>query len=264
MSVSNESKTPVSAPKQAGSPNRREMPVPPVFRVVPVSPRSPRSPGSHVFPVSNGHGPEVALKAYAALNACTARNTARTRRWKLVRDLRGLERGIGRELTTGELMIAFDEWHRRSQPFLDPAKPRDTYLATFLAELGKVRVPTGEGDTLNKALEAVSKLADSELTVIPGMPDAPENWRRLAALHRELSRLAANGTYFLSYRDAAKVCDDLSHQFAHTITFALARLGVIKIVRKGRARLNGGKAAEFRYLLSQTENGAEDDEGFEL
>jgi len=53
--------------------------------------------------------------------------------------------------------------------FLDPAKPRDTYLATFLAELGKVRVPTGEGDTLNKALEAVSNFADSELTVIPGM-----------------------------------------------------------------------------------------------
>src|SRR6266403_3912772 len=47
--------------------------------------------------------------------------------------------------------------------------------------------------------------------------------------------------------DAAKVCDGLSHQFAHAITFALARLGVIKIVRKGQARLDGGQAAEFRY-----------------
>src|SRR6266403_4387770 len=47
--------------------------------------------------------------------------------------------------------------------------------------------------------------------------------------------------------DAAKVCDGLSHQFAHTITFAHARLGVIKIVRKGQARLDGGKTAEFRY-----------------
>jgi hypothetical protein len=264
MSVSNESKTPVSAPKQAGSPDRRELPVPPVFRVVPVSPRSPRFPRSHVFPVSNGHGREKALKALAARNACTEPNSAGKRLWKFMRDLKAVEKGIGRELEIAELMPAFSEWHRLAQRFLDPAKTRDDYLAAFLAGLRKVRVPTGEGDTINKALEAVSKLSIRELPIIPGMQDAPENWRRLAALHRELSRRSGGNTYFLSYRDAAKVCDGLSHQFAHTITFALARLGVIKIVRKGRARLNGGKAAEFRYLLSQTENGAEDDEGFDL
>jgi hypothetical protein len=48
----------------------------------------------------------------------------------------------------------------------------------------------------------------------------------------------------------------LSHQEAHKITFALARLGVIEVVRKGKAGLNSGKAAEFRYLLPQTENTA--------
>ena len=92
------------------------------------------------------------------------------------------------------------------------------------------------------------------------MPDAPESWRRILALHRELSRLCANGTYFLAYRDTAKVCDGLSHQRAYDITFALARLGVIKIVRKGRAGLNGGKAAEFRWLLPKTESAEEDDD----
>jgi len=154
-------------------------------------------------------------------------------------------------------MPAFNEWHRLSQPFLDPAKTRDDYLAAFLAELGKVRVPTGEGDTLNKARENVSKLPLSELPVIPGMPGAPESWRRLTALHRELSRLCANGIYFLSYRDAAKVCEGVSYQQAHTITGALVRLGVIEIARKGKAGPNGGKAAEFRDLLSQSENGVE-------
>src|SRR5262245_56842438 len=84
-------------------------------------------------------------------------------------------------------MPAFNEWHRLSQPFLDTAKTRDDYLAAFLAELGKVRVPTGEGDTLNKARENVSKLPPSELPIIPGMPGAPESWRRLTALHGELS-----------------------------------------------------------------------------
>jgi hypothetical protein len=89
-----------------------------------------------------------------------------------VRDLRGLEKSIGSELGVTELMIAFNEWHRVSQPFLDPAKTRDDYLAKFFAELTKVRFPTGEGETNKKAIEAVSKLSDSELPVIPRYADA--------------------------------------------------------------------------------------------
>jgi hypothetical protein len=154
-------------------------------------------------------------------------------------------------------MLVFNEWYRLSQPFLDPGKTRDDYLAAFLAELGKVRVPTGDGDTLKKALEHVSTLSVSELPVIPDYVDAPESWRRIAALHRELSRRSTNKnkTYFLSCRDAASVFPSLSHQKAYTINLALAELGVVKIVRTGDKRL-GGKASEFRYLLPQTENGA--------
>jgi hypothetical protein len=226
-------------------------------------PKSPKSPVFPVYPVSNGHGldgqTEKVLKALAARNACTERNTARKRRWKLVRDLRALEKGIGRELTTGELMPVFDEWHRLSQPFLDPAKTREDYLAMFLAELTKVRVPTGEGETIKKALECVLKLPASELPQIPGMPDAPESWRRLVALHRELSRLCVGKTYFLSCRDAARAHHSFSYQLAASINLALARLGVIKIVRTGYQHLNG-KASEFRYLLLQTGNGANQSE----
>jgi hypothetical protein len=39
----------------------------------------------------------------------------------------------------------------------------EDHFAMLLAELTKVRVPTGEGDTFNKALENVSKLPDSDL-----------------------------------------------------------------------------------------------------
>jgi hypothetical protein len=233
------------------------------------SPESPESLSvlvseSPVYPVSNGQGldgkKQKALKALAARNACTERNTARKRRFKLVRDLRAVEKGIGRELDIGDLMPVFDEWHRLSQPFLDPAKTPDYYLAAFLAELRKVRVPTGDGETINKALEAVAKLSRDELPVIPGLPNAPESWRRVAALHRELSRLCGGNVYFLSYRDAAKVCEGVSHQQAHTITGALVRLGVIKIVCKGKAGLNSGEAAEFRYLLPESESAEEDDD----
>jgi hypothetical protein len=156
-------------------------------------------------------------------------------------------------------MLASNEWHRLSQRFLNAKETREDHFGMFLAELTKVRIPTGEGETLNKALENVSKLSFSELPVIPGYPGAPEGWRRLSALHRGLSRLCANGKYFLSYRDAAKAYVGLSHQSAHTITFALVRLGVIEIISSGKPGLNSGEAAEFRYLLSQSENGVEDE-----
>jgi hypothetical protein len=208
--------------------------------------------------VSKGQGLdkelEKELKDLSEPNACTrAGDRAGRKRFKLARDVRAFEMKLGRKLNATELMPVFNEWYRLSQPFLSPAKTHDDHFAAFLAELFKVRVPTGEG-ALTKALENVSKLSLDQLPLIPGYANAPEKSRRLAALHQELSRLSANGTYFLSYRDAAKVSEGLSHQEAHTITFALARLGVIEIVRVGDARPNG-KASQFRYLLSDRQNG---------
>jgi hypothetical protein len=177
----------------------------------------------------------------AALNACTARNTARPQRFQLLRDLKAIELRHG-ALDTTELMLTFDEWFRLSEPFLDSQKTRDDYLAAFLAEFGKVRVPTGEGQTITEALACVSRLSFPKLPVIPDMPDAPESWRRIAALHRDLSRRSANGIYFLTCRDAAKAFPGLSHQVAYNINLALAQLGVVEIVHRGDARPNGGKA----------------------
>ena len=60
--------------------------------------------------------------------------------------------------------------------------------------------------------------------------------------------------YFLSYRNAAKACDQLNPASAHTITLTLERFNVFKIVSKGRSGLNSRKAAEFRYLLPVTDS----------
>jgi hypothetical protein len=64
----------------------------------------------------------------------------------------------------------------------------------------------------------------------------------------------------LLLRDAAKAVPGLCHQTAYNINLILAQRGVIEIVRVGDARPNG-KASKFRYLLSQGENGAEEDDG---
>jgi hypothetical protein len=218
-----------------------------------------------VSPVSNGQGIEKELKDLAVRNACTrAGDRAERKRFKLARDVRGFEVKLGRKLDTPELVLY--EWHRLSQPFLNPVETRDDHLAAFLAELAKVREPTSEDDKLQKALENVSKLLPDQLPTLPSVPEKfREKYRRLAALHREMSRLCEGKIYFLSYRDAAKVCDGLSHQEAHAITYGLVTLGVIEIVRKGKAGLNSRKASEFRYLLPQTENVADEaDRGFGL
>jgi hypothetical protein len=82
----------------------------------------------------------------------------------------------------------------------------------------------------------------------------------LAAIHRELSAANGGNPHFLSYRDAAEAIG-VRPQQAHDITGALVVFEVIEIVNKGDARPNGGKAAEFRYLLPQSEDGAKDGDG---
>lgn len=67
---------------------------------------------------------------------------------------------------------------------------RDDYLTSFLAGFGKVRVPTGEGEALKRALGRIPTLAFPEL---PALANAPEHWRALAVLHCELNQ-ATNET----------------------------------------------------------------------
>jgi hypothetical protein len=209
---------------------------------------SPESHGFPVYPVSSSQELEKELEESAVVNACTERDTARERRWKLVCDLKAVEKRLGRKLNPDELVRTFNRWHCVSQPYLNPKKTRDDYLAKFLAELGKVRVPTGEGESLKRALERVSALPITDLPEIPAMPEPQESWQRVAALHRELARQSANGTYFLSCRDTAKVHPSLNKDSANTINHALAQLGVITPVRLGQSR-PGGNASEFRYIL---------------
>ena len=67
----------------------------------------PESLACPVSPVSGGQDLEAELKALAADNACTQLNTARTRRFKLLRDLKGVQKRAGRKLEARELGLPF-------------------------------------------------------------------------------------------------------------------------------------------------------------
>jgi CHC2 zinc finger len=236
------------------SPQSHEYPQSPQSHECPESPECHESPKSPVYPVSNGQGVENTLKELAERNACTKQNTARKKRFQLVRDLRALELTLKRQLEMSELILALHEWYRRSRPSLNFAKTAEYYLAAFVAELRKVRFPSGENETLKKALDYVSKLPVCDLPMIPGVPDAPESWRRLAALHRELARRCGGKPHFLSCRDAAKVFPGLCHQTAYNINLNLAHFGIIAILRVGDSR-PGGRASQYRYILPENDQG---------
>ena len=243
------------------------------------------SPKSHEYPASlnncvtgslsncisvslcpDGQSLDAELKALAAKNACTPGCCVSKRQFKLARELRALKKRIGRPINVAEARLASDEWHQLSEPLLDTEKSREDYFISLMAQTLKVQKPTGE-DTITDALAAVAKLSVPELPMISEWPDAPENVRRIVALHRELHCRSTKPEkrYFLDYRNAAKVSKGLTPQKAHDITTVLPHFGAIKFVSKGKPGLNSGKAAEFRYLLQHSENGsAQDDEEFVL
>lgn len=158
------------------------------------------------------------------------------------RDARAVELAIERELAITQLTPMLDEWCRIS--ILDSRK-RDDHLPAFLVEVREVRVATGEGDTIDKAVDRVSKLCSSELLPIPGIPNAPETWRRVATMHREMFRLVGGNVYFPSCRDSATACPGLSHQTANCINSILVKQGAIKIVCVGDVH----RANRYQYLL---------------
>jgi len=231
-------------------------------------PKSHQSPESREYPEcselavssvsSNGQALQAELKTLAAHCQCVAPRTSEKKRFQLLRGLIAIQERDGRKLSNAEVTLAIEEWHRLSQSVLDPEETLEHHLLHGLAELRKVKVALGK-EIISQAVEVVSKLPVSDLPIIPGMPNAPENLRRIAALHRELSRRSTRKDkgYFLSCRDAAKAHPGLSKSEAAIINNALVQLGVIEIVRPGE-QIPGGDASEFRYLLSETDGTAED------
>jgi hypothetical protein len=154
---------------------------------------------------SNGQALQAELRTLAAHCQCMAPRTSAKKRFQLLRGLITIQERHGRKLSNAELRFAIEEWHRLSKSVLDPEETLEHHLLHGLAELRKVKVALGK-EIVSQAVEVVLKLPLSALPVIPGMSNAPESLRRIAALHRELSRRSRekDKRYFLGCRDAAK------------------------------------------------------------
>jgi len=228
--------------QRAELPLTPQQPVPPQKHPWPQVPANLEIPQLHLSPLSSRQELEEQLKTLAGKNAVGLDDEETEKRWQLARDERAVELAIERALTISEQTLMLDEWIRLS---MVDSRKRDEHLAAFIVEVRKVRVPTGQSDTVDKAADRVSKLSIPQLVQIPGMPNAPESFRRVATMHREMFRLTGETVYFLGCRDAAKAFAGLTHQMANNINAILVKQKVIKIVESGTAI----RATRYTYLL---------------
>jgi hypothetical protein len=146
----------------------------PEFPASPASLESLESLESPVSLVSEGQAAqgdmEPELKKLAARNACTNRTRTERRRFKLAQDLATVEKRTGKQLTLEQLRIAAYEWYRLSQPFLNVKNSCEDHLTALVAEIGKVRFPTGE-NRLATAIEKASQLSSCRFAGDTRMPE---------------------------------------------------------------------------------------------
>ena len=170
----------------------------------------------------------------------------RAARYELARAVAGLQLCLGRQLSFDERATALNAWYEKSKVFT--MMEYDEQLALFMKELKTVKKPIGGDVAFRRMVQAVAKLPANELPVISAFKGAPEIWRRVAALHRELARQAKGGVYPLSSRDTASALG-WEHQSAHALNDVLVELRVIEKAENGAAGKRKGVATKWCYLL---------------
>ncbi|QDT69058.1 hypothetical protein MalM25_19850 [Planctomycetes bacterium MalM25] len=138
-----------------------------------------------------------------------------------------------------DLRSYVEAWHRRAVPIIG-TKPFEETWIDFLKAWENVRHPYGEG-VLTVAFGRACSAG------VPALADDYEQSEilLLAGLCRELQRIAGDGPFFLSCRDAGQLLG-VSHVQAARWLFLLESDGVLELVAKGDMKTR--RASEFRYL----------------
>jgi hypothetical protein len=193
--------------------------------------------------------------------------------FKLARLVRTYESVAGRPATKGELQFVFERWAERARQFWRPELTRDDYYAEFLTAYSYAEMGLHE----NPLDLAVSCAKTGPLPKVPSFTD--KRIRLLVAICRELQKLTCANPFYLPTRKLGEVLGAHWTQVARWLR-ALEVLDIIhlapgEIRRRGGTRSpryhygpaiaasgalsakTDGKASEFRYLLSEGDNGAQ-------
>jgi len=139
------------------------------------------------------------------------------------------------------------EWHRRGQPYRRTEPFEETWI-DFLVGWSKVKYPMGAepmAQIITRAMQAEPPAAVRQLY--------PENAKlqTLAALCRELQKVADKDPFFLSARKAGELLE-VKPMTAWRWLFLLEQEGIVKTVCKGGTAENPRKASRYRYIAEKT------------
>jgi hypothetical protein len=198
--------------------------------------------------------PPSFLRELGEKEAYTGKGKEKRARYQLARAIAGLQERLGRKLSFEEMRITSNGWHEKGKGI---RTSHERHLAALIREVATVKKPKGGNGDFQRTKKTVADLPIDKLPLIPAFPHASEDWRRAAALHRELARRANGGDYALSRRETASALE-WDEDEAAGINYTLTTLGVIEQVENGAPGKRKGVAARWRYLLPDDDN--EDEE----
>jgi hypothetical protein len=168
---------------------------------------------------------------YVLYKPCTSNDVL----FDLARDVRGVEKRLGKQFELTRYKTIHREWEDASRQFL--RKGHD-YFTEFLAALDRVCMPKGE--TLESAFER-AKLRQPPSKIL----DLPNNaLRLLASLCRELQEMFGDQPIMLHQVSIAKLFD-VSQQ---TISTWIKALKTLRVLRLAEPPIPNARAARYYFI----------------
>lgn len=161
--------------------------------------------------------------------------------FRLCRELQGFPELAGADPKSLEPIVR--QWYELAEPFIGTKEYGATFAA-FLRAWPNVKVPKGE----TAVHAAFRRIQDADHSWIPAIIDN-QAMRLLAALCRELQRIAGSKPFFLDCRTAGDVLK-LSHKTAWHLLNDLCALGLIEMTARGSLKTR--KASEYRFIFRTT------------
>ncbi len=160
--------------------------------------------------------------------------TSYTMLLELARDVKGVEKKRGKQLTVTQYKRIFTKWENASRPFL---RPHTDYFAKFLAKLNIVTMPKGE--TLRTAFESAKGRRP-----LPKVLLVSKELQLLASLCQKLQEMAGDQPIMLCQTHIAKLFA-VSQQTISEWIRALKTLGVLRLAE---AAIKKARAARYYFI----------------
>jgi hypothetical protein len=160
---------------------------------------------------------------------------------KLAGALLAVAHNRGKSVDDSEVREAFNQWHTRSLPFLNPKQSKDQYLLEFLDAWANIKNPLRKS-AADVAWDRAGKAAIPPEAVAKGFSD--RKVCRMIAWCRELQLLHGDEPFFLSPYTVQKFFNQANHSTAAYWLGGLCKIGILTKIQAGSPRV---WAASYRF-----------------